>query len=224
MKLGDIIKEYCFKQRISQRRFALNCDLTSGYVSMLIVNRNPKNGKPIIPTIETYKKLAKGMNMSLDDLFDILDNAPIRPSKKSEIEFTNPATISHHKIPLVGSVAGGEPIYDEEVDLFIEGPTKATCAVKLKGQSMEPLYKDGDIIYIKEQPDVNNGEVAVVIMDDSASLKRVYHIQGGLQLLSENPKYAPIIATAEEYDSIRILGVPCGYTRMYDKDIQIKLK
>lgn len=144
------------------------------------------------------------------------DESTSRPNVSNIIQFDR---LAHHKIPLVGSVAGGEPIYDEEVDLYIEGPTKATCAVRLKGRSMEPTYKDGDIIYVREQPDVQDGQVAVVIMDGEATLKQVFHIPNGLQLLPENRDYSPIIATFDEYDNIRILGIPVGYTRMYENNI-----
>ena len=215
MRIGEIIKKYCHDHGVSGREFALKSGLTSGYISMLTLGRNPKTQRAVKPTIETYKKLAAAMGISIDDLFEQLDEPPIDfPSR--EVEFFKIADLAHHKIPLIGSVAGGEPIYDEEIDLMIDGPTKASCAVRLVGHSMEPTYMDGDIIYIRTQPDVNDGQIAVVITDEEACLKRVYHIPNGLQLLSENPKFKPITATTDEYNTIRILGIPCGFTRMYE--------
>ena len=146
------------------------------------------------------------------------DESTSRKKVSNIIQFDQ---LAHHKIPLAGSVAGGEPIYDEEVDLFIDGPTKASYAVRLKGHSMEPLYKDGDIIYVREQPDVHNGQIAVVAIDGEATLKQVYHIPNGLQLISENHDYPPIIATFDEYNDIRIMGIPVGYTRMYESNVKI---
>lgn len=215
MTIGELIKKYCYEHNISGRKFGEQCGITSGYVSMIINGRNSQTGRPPIISIEKYQRIADAMGMSLDELFNTIDNAPIKLPRKSELNIINFKDIQHHKIPLIGSVAGGEPIYDEEVDLWLDGPIKAQCAVKLNGQSMEPIYKDGDIIYIREQPNVDDGTIAVVILDDEACLKRVYHIDNGLQLCSENPKYKPIIATFEEYNSIRILGIPCGYTRIY---------
>lgn len=215
MNIGEIIRQYCFDHNMSFRSFAEKAGVTSGYISMLTLGKNSSGRKPITPSIETYKKLAAAMGMSIDELFQKLDNPPINiPSR--DLVFFKMDDLQHHKIPLVGSVAGGQPIYDEEVDMMIEGPTKASCAVRLVGQSMEPTYMDGDIIYIREQPNVNDGQVAVVILDDEACLKRVYHIQNGLQLLSDNPKYKPITATFDEYNTIRILGIPCGFTRMFE--------
>lgn len=67
--------------------------------------------------------------------------------------------LHHHKVPLVGTVAAGEPIYDEEVDLYVDGPNKADCAVRVRGDSMEPVYLDGDIVFIRTQPDVMDGQI-----------------------------------------------------------------
>lgn len=121
-----------------------------------------------------------------------------------------------YKIPLIGSVAAGTPILaDQQYDIYVDSPAQADYALTIEGDSMEPLYLNGDVVYIKEQPDVDDGRVAVVLLDDSAALKRVYHAQDGLLLVSENTKYPPKHASFSEYDNIRILGVVVGFTRMY---------
>ena len=61
-------------------------------------------------------------------------------------------------------------------------------------------------MFIREQPDVDDGQIAAVIVDDSATLKRVYHIPGGVTLVAENPKYPPMTFTRENSDSARIIG------------------
>ena len=216
MKIGEIIQKYCFDQRISAREFARRSGVTSGYISFLVNEKNPRTGRPITPTIETYDGIAKAMGITIEELFGMMDNAPVQlRGNNADCAFIDIGDLQQHRIPVIGSVAGGEPIYDEEAELYTDGPTRASCAVRLKGQSMEPLYMDGDLIYIRTQPNVDDGQIAVVILDDEACLKRVYHLTNGLQLLSENPKYKPIIATSDEYNSIRILGIPCGFTRMY---------
>ena len=67
---------------------------------------------------------------------------------------------------------------------------------------------DGDIVFIREQPMVENGEIAAVIIDDEATLKRVYYYQdeGKLVLQAENPSFAPLVYVGEELNTIRILG------------------
>ena len=67
---------------------------------------------------------------------------------------------------------------------------------------------DGDIVFIRKQPVVDNGEIAAVIIDDEATLKRVYFDKENerLQLVAENPAYAPLVYTAQELENVRILG------------------
>lgn len=120
------------------------------------------------------------------------------------------------KVRLIGSVAAGQPIFAEpEYDAFVDSPEQCDYALRVEGDSMEPQYLNGDILYIKETPDVPDGTVAVVLIDDSVTLKHVYHKPNGLQLISNNPKYAPIDVIGDEHDYIRILGVVCGFTRMF---------
>lgn len=218
MTIGEIIKNYCKSHGISQAVFAERCGRSPSYISMLVKEKNPTTGQPVKPMMDTYKLLAKTMGITLDELLLLTGNIQVLTGKKSDIEIFDSGALQHQKIPLIGSVAGGEPIYDEEFDVYLDGPTKASCAVRLRGDSMEPTYINGDIIYIKLQPDVRDGEIAVVFLDDESVLKRVYHIQNGLQLLSDNRKYSPITATLEDYNNIRILGIPCGYTRLFDND------
>lgn len=73
MKLSTIISDYRNHMQISQREFARRCDLSNSYISFLEKETNPKTGKPMVPTIEQYKKLADGMDMSLQSLFELLD-------------------------------------------------------------------------------------------------------------------------------------------------------
>lgn len=120
------------------------------------------------------------------------------------------------RVPLIGSVAAGQPILaEEDYETYVDAPSKADYALRVEGDSMEPGFLDGDIIYIKQQDDVNDGQIAVVLMDDTAALKHVYHIPNGLTLTSDNPKYSPMVMTYDKYDVIRILGIVVGYTRMF---------
>lgn len=73
MKLSTIISEYRERMQISQREFARRCDLSNSYISFLEKDVNPKTGRPMVPTIEQYKKLADGMGVSLQKLFEMLD-------------------------------------------------------------------------------------------------------------------------------------------------------
>ncbi len=121
------------------------------------------------------------------------------------------------RIPLLGPVAAGEPIeaqpeFDEYVSVAGENG-KADAALRVEGDSMVPRYLDGDIVFVRLQPDVEDGEVAAVQIDDNVTLKHVYHIPGGVQLISDNISYKPMTFTAENADSIRIIGKAVGFQR-----------
>lgn len=77
MTLREYITAYCNSHGLSQRQFAAQCDLTNGYISMLMSGVNPKTGKPIRPSIDTFMKLAKGMGISLNVLFQEIDDMPV---------------------------------------------------------------------------------------------------------------------------------------------------
>lgn len=125
--------------------------------------------------------------------------------------------VQSHKIPIIGSVAAGEPIWDEDsYDVYVDGPAKADFAMKVEGDSMEPTYYNGDVIYVRSQSAVDNGRVAVVILDSTAALKHVYRGKTALTLISDNPKYEPMVLPYDDYETVRIIGVPVGYTRMFN--------
>lgn len=132
---------------------------------------------------------------SITSIFDLADN--IFP-------------LQTKKIPLLGEIACGEPIYAVE-----DYGSYVTCGVDInadfclvaKGDSMiNARINDGDIVFIKEQPDVYDGEIAAVIIDDEATLKRVYKDNLSVTLQAENPKYRPIIITENDCKNVRILG------------------
>ena len=78
MKLSEIIIEHRKRMNISQREFSRHCDLSNSYISFLEKEKNPKTGKPLVPTLEQYKKIAHGMGISVQRLFELLDeDAPV---------------------------------------------------------------------------------------------------------------------------------------------------
>ena len=78
MKLSAIIADYRESMQISQREFARRCDLSNSYISFLEKETNPKTGRPMVPTLVQYKKIATGMNMTVQQLFEMLDDdAPV---------------------------------------------------------------------------------------------------------------------------------------------------
>lgn len=133
------------------------------------------------------------------------------PDKYSNI-LPNILPIKKIKLPLLGEIACGQPIYaDEQHELYIdvENDYGADFCLKANGESMINAGIDsGDIVLIKEASMVNNGEIAAVIIDDEATLKRVYYYpeKGKLILNPENPLFEPLVYINEELNTIRIIG------------------
>jgi len=77
MTLRELVMEYRKEHDLSQRQFASQCGLSNGYISMLERNENPKTGLPMAPSLAALKKIAQGMNITLNDLFLQADDMPI---------------------------------------------------------------------------------------------------------------------------------------------------
>ena len=73
MKLSTIVTDYRHRMQISQREFSRRCGLSNSYISFIENEFNPRTGKPIVPTIEQYQKIASGMGMTVQQLFELLD-------------------------------------------------------------------------------------------------------------------------------------------------------
>ncbi len=137
------------------------------------------------------------LEMTLEQLCEKYDN--IRP-------------ISMKRFPLLGEIACGEPIFaseDKSSYVMADMDISADFCLRAKGDSMiNARIHDGDLVFIREMPMVDNGDIAAVIIDDVATLKKVYYYpeKGKLVLFPENPSYEPFVFTGEELNSIRILG------------------
>lgn len=129
------------------------------------------------------------------------------PTPSAENVIPLPST---RQVPLLGTIACGTPILAQEnVEDLVDCPdfVRATFALRCKGDSMiGARILDGDIVYIRQQPDVDNGEIAAVLIEGEATLKRVYKTPGQLVLQPENPKFSPLVYSGETLDHIRILG------------------
>lgn len=120
--------------------------------------------------------------------------------------------IKTKRIPLLGEIACGEPIYTNEEHgeyVMTSDEVDADLCLRAKGDSMTGArIFDGDIVFIRKQDAVDNGEIAAVIIGDEATLKRVYYFpnENKLVLNAENAAYAPLVYVGDELDSVRILG------------------
>ena len=155
------------------------------------------NGRTL-PSPESIEKLAH---------FFHVDKGQLDPRFATLPENLTPVDQSHLvKIPLLGHIACGEPI---TADQNVEGYITEYCpesvdpdsvfALKCEGDSMEPYILDGDIAYIRQQPEVEDGEIAAVLVDGDtrATLKRVKKVGDQVFLLPDNPRFKPIVLDAD---------------------------
>ena len=133
----------------------------------------------------------------------------------------NISNIERRHIPLLGEIACGIPILAEENTTSVYAQCMdqfaADFCLKCKGDSMiNARIFDGDIVFIKRQSVVENGEIAAVIIDNEATLKRIayYPDKNMLILKAENPAYSDLIYTGNELDSIRVIGKAVAFQSM----------
>lgn len=211
MTIGNLVKTYRLEHDLPMQEFADKCGLSKSYISMLEKNVNPRNNKPIIPTIETYNKIAHGMNLGLDDLLKMLDSTePVDLSKVDTVPIG-----SGFSIPVLGRVAAGygkEAV--EEVIGHIEiSPELASkgefFGLRIKDDSMIPTLYDGDTVIVERTSDAESGDLIIALVNGSdATCKRLQKYAEGIALIPQNPVYEPMRFTESEIDStpVRILG------------------
>ena len=131
-------------------------------------------------------------------------------------------------VPVVAEIAAGfdkQPIRDYEMDLF---PVPSVYAkgrrtdelfiIKVRGDSMYPMYQEGDHILAVRTPTVEDGEVAILQYEDNATIKRVERVKNGLQLIPINPMYKA--ETVTDGDEVRVVGKPLVLIRELAEDIK----
>lgn len=194
----DIFVDLCVKNKKKPTPVVTELGFSSGSVT------NWKKGAT--PSEYTLKRVAKYFGVSVDYLLG-------NESKAFELrKIDNIFPLQLKKIPMLGEIACGKPIFaneDRESYVIAGTDVKADFCLQCKGDSMiNARIHDGDIVFIRQQPMVNNGEIAAVIIDDTATLKRVFYYpdKGKLVLQAENPNYEPLVYVGEELNTIRILG------------------
>ncbi len=119
-------------------------------------------------------------------------------------------------VPLVGRIACGQPITAEEnLEGYVSIPAAwhATFTLQCRGDSMEPRIKDGDLVAIRKDVQVENGQIAAVGIGDEATLKHLYLHEDYIELRPENPTYSSIIRRKEEMNDVTIEGKAVGLCR-----------
>lgn len=165
---------------------------------------------------DRIEKYASALKVSPSSFLDINeDNDTTSPDSDLSAlmqKYDNIKPIKLKRFPMLGEIACGKPIFadeDREHYIMADMDIDADFCLTAKGDSMiNARIYNGDIVFIKEMPIVENGDIAAVIIEDEATLKRVYYYPDDnmLQLVAENPKYKPLVYQGPELDTIRILG------------------
>lgn len=249
MNLGEIIKKFRDDNELSMDKFAKMSGLSKAYISVLEKNKRPKTGKPVTPSIPVIKNVAEAMNMSFDELFNMLeDNQIVSIGLDDVIKKITEVSVQLHtdrqikvydfateqlkeqnnnnnvvsfndyieeesdwyEVKFYGSVSAGTGLYldDEQVETISFGadmiPTGTDFCLKVNGDSMDPMFHDGDYVFIKRETDFRNGSIGVVIVNGDAYLKKIYITEDSIKLVSLNKKYKDITVTQD--DTLKYVG------------------
>lgn len=211
MTLGNIVKQYRIDNDLSMDEFAKRCSLSKGYISMIENGINPRNNKPIAPTLPSIMKIAVAMNMELEELLKIMDGE----QKVTLIHQKEPEQKRGTIINVLGRVAAGIPIEAIEEVIDTEEITEEMArtgdffGLKIKGDSMIPNICDGDVVIVRQQDDAENGEIVIATVNGTdATCKRLRKYKGGIELIANNPTYEPLEFSNQEIleKPVRIIG------------------
>ena len=246
MNLGEIIKKFRDDNELSMDKFAKMSGVSKAYISVLEKNKRPKTGKPVTPSIPVIKNVAEAMNMSFDELFNLLeDNQIISIGSDDVIKRITDISLQLHtdrqikvydyateqlneqnkvvnindyieeetdwyEVKFYGSVSAGTGLYldDEQVETINFSsnmvPNGTDFCLKVNGDSMEPMFNNGDYVFIKRETDFRNGTIGAVIVNGEAYLKKIYITDNAIRLVSLNKKYKDIIVS--EDDTLKYVG------------------
>lgn len=185
-----------FRIEYGMKQSALAAELNVGQNTI----SNWETGKTE-PDQKSLKMMAEIFKTSIDELLG---------------QTSNLGRDGYIRIPVLGRVAAGIPIDAieeiidwEDISADMAAGGAEYFGLQIKGDSMEPKISDGDIVIVRKQPDVDSGEIAVVLVNgDDATVKRVKKSVAGITLISNNPAYDPMFYSNEDIEKlpVAILG------------------
>lgn len=218
MYIGEIIKKYREENELSQRAFASKTSLSPSYINTLEKIYNPKTGKPYSVTTDVAVELSNAMHIKIEDLLNMLNNdQEFVVNQDSFSNYKNNKKNDSAIVFIYGTIPAGIPmeciediIDTEEISADMLKGGKQYFGLKIKGDSMEPDYLDGDVIILQKQDDCESRDDCVVMVNgNDGTFKRVFKNENGIILQPLNNKYQPIIYSNEQIENlpVRILGV-----------------
>lgn len=193
--IGEYIKKY--RGDMSLREFANKCGISHTHLDSIEKGFDPRTGKPVSVSVETLKKIANAMNMTINDL--LIRSGDV---KIEELNFDNAKlemiSSESTKIPVLGVIKAGIPIEAQQDILeYIEVPKswlrggKKFYGLRVSGDSMFPKYQDNDIVIFEDSRTyepimANNKDCAVMVNGNDATFKKVQLTQEGITLIPYN--------------------------------------
>ena len=214
--IGEFIKKY--RGSMSLRDFADKCGISHTHLDSIEKGMDPRTGKPVSVTVETLKKIANAMNMSINDL--LIQSGDV---KLEDIHFDNAQAVDLDndtvQIPVLGVIKAGVPIEAQQNILeYIDIPKswlrggKTFYGLKISGDSMYPKYNEKDIVIFENTNDyiqANNKDCAVLVNGDDATFKKVFLDEDGIMLQAYNNDYPAMRFNKEQIENkpVKIIGI-----------------
>lgn len=228
-EIVDIIIDLCNQRGWSLSEFARKLDLPKSSISRYF---NKSRQLPInkinlfADTLGVSSEYLLGIKISNNDLLDIYNKLDSKRQTKVYDFATEQLNEQNNKITNIndyieeetnwyevkfyGSISAGTGLYldDEQVETISFGadmvPSGTDFCLKVNGDSMEPMFNNGDYVFIKRETDFRNGTIGAVIVNGEAYLKKIYIRDNSIRLVSLNKKYKDI--TASEDDTLKYVG------------------
>lgn len=217
MPIGEKIRYWRKKKGLTQAELAKRLNVYGPNISQI------ENGARS-PSMNTIELIAEALGIDVGELVRDPDSAQLAVDIKKQPAETGklPDNILKmpevHRIPLIGTIACGTPILAQEnieSDVDLPEHIHADFALRCKGDSMiNARIYDGDLVYIRQQETVENGEIAAVLIGDEATLKRIRIFPDHIALEPENPQYRPLVYWEQEMNAVRILGKAVAFTSL----------
>lgn len=195
MYIGELIKKYRTEHELSQRAFASRTSLSPSYINTLEKIYNPKTNKPYSVTTDVAKELASAMNINIEELLNMLDKNQEFILKEESNSYSHNTKQAY---PLLGMVKAGYNYLANEniigyvnIDKHVSDPENY-FALKVTGDSMQPIMYEDDIVIVHRQPDIESGQIGIILIDnEEATVKKVIKHENYVELVAFNPYYTP---------------------------------